>query len=451
MSIAPIDTIAAIATAKGAAGIGVIRVSGPKVPELASKLLGKPPKARFAHRVAFKAADQSRIDDGILIWFKAPHSYTGEEVLELQGHGAPVVMQMVLQWLHAEGVRGAEPGEFSKRAFLNGRIDLLQAEAVADLIAASSARAARAALRSLQGEFSKQVDRVLRLLIELRMWVEAAIDFPEEEIDFLADAKLLMHAGALHQALQTLLADAEQGRRLRDGAHVVIVGPPNAGKSSLLNALSGSERAIVTEIPGTTRDVLREDLSLAGMAITLVDTAGIRSTQDRVEAIGVARAKQELAGADLALVLWPLPELLAGSVESVNRFLTELPEEVPKLLVLSKCDLSGAPVSLMAELQAKAISAHSGEGLMELLEAVRARLGLAESSEGLFSARGRHVDALKHCEASVQQAIAQLHARQGELAAADLALAQRFLSELTGRFSADDLLGEIFGSFCIGK
>jgi tRNA modification GTPase len=283
------------------------------------------------------------------------------------------------------------------------------------------------------------------------MWVEAAIDFPEEEIDFLADAKLLMHAGALHQALQTLLADAEQGRRLRDGAHVVIVGPPNAGKSSLLNALSGSERAIVTEIPGTTRDVLREDLSLAGMAITLVDTAGIRSTQDRVEAIGVARAKQELAGADLALVLWPLPELLAGSVESVNRFLTELPEEVPKLLVLSKCDLSGAPVSLMAELQAKAISAHSGEGLMELLEAVRARLGLAESSEGLFSARGRHVDALKHCEASVQQAIAQLHARQGELAAADLALAQRFLSELTGRFSADDLLGEIFGSFCIGK
>lgn len=440
-----LDTIAAIATAAGAGGIGVIRISGPAVPALAERLLGKPPRPRHAHRVMLRAADGEIVDDGLLLYFPAPHSYTGEAVLELQGHGSPVVLGMVLQAVLAMGVRLARPGEFSERAFLNGKLDLAQAEAVADLIGSQSAAAARAAMRSLQGEFSRRVEALQQDLIELRLWIESAIDFPEEEIDFLADAGLHARAAALQADLAALLTEARRGQRLRDGLQVVILGPPNAGKSSLLNRLAGTPSAIVTEVAGTTRDVLREQIVVEGLAITLVDTAGLRESLDIVEQEGVRRARLEASRADLALLLlpWDAPEL------ELLKLRAELPEGLPSLQLRNKMDL--APADWAAPAGAIALSALTGAGIDDLRQALLRHAGLGQGSEGSFSARARHVAALERVLAAGTDAWRQLQAGHGELAAADLLRAQDDLSTLTGRYTPDDLLGEIFGRFCIGK
>jgi len=442
------DTIAAIATAAGAAGIGIIRISGAKALPLARLLLGREPQPRLVHRVKLPDQHGETIDDGLLLCFRAPHSFTGEDVVELQGHGSPVVLNMLMAMLLQRGIRRADPGEFSQRAFLNGKLDLVQAEAIADLIASQSELSARAALRSLQGQFSSQIHVLLRQLIELRMWIEAAIDFPEEEIDFLADGQLLARAVALQTDIAVLLQAAERGQRMRDGLYVVIVGPPNAGKSSLLNYLSGSQSAIVTELAGTTRDVLREQILVHGVAVTLVDTAGLRESQDRVERIGIARARDELRKADLALLLRamdsPPDERLSCGLE--------LADAARQLHVVTKADLY-PPAQRMARMQPDeiAISVETGEGIASLTAAIAELAGLGESAEGGFSARARHTTALAAVHASCMAAVEQLRARQGELAADDLRAAQRSLSAITGEFSADDLLGQIFGSFCIGK
>lgn len=436
-------TIAAIATAAVPAGIGVIRISGSKVPAIAEALVGRPPLPRHAHYVQFRDAAGATIDTGLLLLFPAPHSYTGEDVLELQAHGSPILLRLLLQRVYELGAQPARAGEFSERAFLNGKLDLAQAEAVADVISSQTEAAARAAVRSLEGAFSHRVQDLLANLVDLRLHIESAIDFPEEEIDFLADGQLLARAQRLAAEVAALLAAARQGQRLRDGLYVVIAGAPNAGKSSLLNALAGSESAIVTDIAGTTRDVLREQLDLDGLAVTLVDTAGLRETQDPIEGEGIRRARRELERADLALVLDD------GSDAAV-----ELPATLARIAVRSKVDqLSAWQREALAQAQ---------PGLLQLsvrepatLEALKRRLrhaaGVSEGAEGSFSARARHVQALEAVGQAVTDACAQLALRQGELAAADLRAAQDALGRITGQFTPDDLLGEIFARFCIGK
>ncbi|MFB9067620.1 tRNA uridine-5-carboxymethylaminomethyl(34) synthesis GTPase MnmE [Pseudofulvimonas gallinarii] len=451
------DTIAAIATPAGRGGIGIVRLSGPAAPDIARRLTGIQPRPRHAHYVRFRDADGATLDSGLLLYFPAPHSFTGEDVVELQGHGNPVLLDLLLQRLHALGARPARPGEFSERAFLEGRLDLAQAEAVADLIAAGSAAAARAAQRSLEGEFSQRVGRLLQALVEARLHVEAAIDFPEEEIDFLADGQIAARIGAVIDAHAQLLEAAERGQRLRDGLVVAIVGRPNAGKSSLLNALAGSERAIVTDIAGTTRDVLREDVRVGGATLTLVDTAGLRETDDTVEAEGVRRARAELARADHVVVVVDArhPEDLAALRE-------ECPAGVPLTVLLNKIDLPGARAPAAAGSRAADAGAAGATVLRvslrtgENIDALRAHLaglaGAADSVENTFSARARHVDALRRTGGHLHLALARLDIdRAGELAAEELRLAQQALSEITGAYSPDDLLGAIFSSFCIGK
>lgn len=443
------DTIAAIATGASAAGIGIVRVSGPDARRIAATLIGRVPVPRRATHARFRDAAGETIDDGLVLLFAAPRSYTGEDVLELQAHGSP----LALRALHARciglGARAARPGEFSERAFLNGRLDLAQAEAVADLIAAGSEAAARAARRALDGAFSRRVEAQAEALTALRVYVEAAIDFPEEEIDFLAGDELAARLAAAWEQLQRLLTDAERGRRLIDGLHAVIVGPPNAGKSSLLNALAGSPRAIVTDIAGTTRDLLHETIKLDGVAFGLVDTAGLHDSGDAIELEGMRRARAELARADLALAV-----LDAREPEHGRSALTADLAAVPRVIWLhNKCDLSGeaARVEHRDDGPHLWLSATRGEGLDTLIAALREAAGVGESAEGAFSARARHVEALQRTREHFGLAAEHLHAGAGELAAEELRLAQDALGEITGRVSSDALLGRIFASFCIGK
>ncbi len=437
------DTIAAIATPLGSGGIGVIRVSGSKVYEIATGLLGRAPIARHAHFAVLRDESGEVIDSGLLLYFPGPASFTGEDVLELQVHGSRPVLRMLLDHLQRLGARLARAGEFSERAFLNGKLDLAQAEAVADLIAAGSEAAARAAQRSLQGVFSRAIEALVEDVIALRVRIEAAIDFSDEEIDTLAPAQLSAGVSALQQQLQQLLGTARRGQRLVDGLHVVILGHPNVGKSSLLNALANDERAIVTARAGTTRDLLRETLSIDGIELTLVDTAGLRNSDDPIEQEGVRRARAEAARADLVM-------LVQGAEGAPD--LDGIPDALARVVVHNKIDLHDAPArrELIDGVEHIHVSARTGAGL-DLLRTYLAESAGA-SDDGSFSARARHVDAL-------QQAALQLDsAQQGlsgnpawELAAEDLRQVQARLGQITGIFSTEALLGRIFANFCIGK
>jgi tRNA modification GTPase len=441
------DTIAAVASAPGMAGVGVVRVSGPAVPAIAATLLGRAPTSRHAHFAAFRNGNGELIDRGLLLHFPAPASYTGEHVLELQGHGSAVLLDLLLRRCCELGARLARPGEFTERAFLNGKLDLAQAEAVADLIAARSQAGARAALQSMEGVFSRKVDALLQSLIALRVHIEAAIDFPEEEIDFLADPAITARLDSLRHELAELLREAQRGVRLNDGLKVAIVGRPNAGKSSLLNALAGSDRAIVNAVAGTTRDVLREHLDLDGIALELADTAGLRDTDDEVEREGVRRAHGELQRADVALLVTD-----AEHADADQRFFANLPAGVERLVMINKIDLDQAPARSGQRNGTRWLwaSAKTGAGLDALRKALRLLAGAG--GEGSFSARRRHVLALETVRDHLTRTATVLATtRAGELAAEELRQAQQALGEITGSYSSDDLLGAIFGSFCIGK
>jgi tRNA modification GTPase len=442
------DTIAAIASAPGAAGVGMVRVSGPAAPAIAQILFGRMPQPRHAHFAAFRDGAGELIDRGLLLHFPAPASYTGEHVLELQGHGSVVLLDLLLRRVCELGARLARPGEFTERAFLNGKLDLAQAEAVADLIAARSQAGARAALQSMEGVFSHKVASLLQSLIALRVHIEAAIDFPEEEIDFLADPAIGRHLETVRGELAELLREAQRGLRLNDGLRVAIIGRPNAGKSSLLNALAGSDRAIVNAAAGTTRDVLRESLSLDGIALELADTAGLRDTDDEVEREGVRRAHGELQRADVALLVTD-----AGHASTDLAFFTALPAGVERLVLINKIDRDrlDARVESRDDVHWLWASAKTGAGLDALREHLK-RLAGAGSGEGAFSARRRHLLALQKVDAHLDRTASILaSSRAGELAAEELRQAQHALGEITGSYSSDDLLGAIFGSFCIGK
>jgi tRNA modification GTPase len=442
------DTIAAIASAPGAAGVGVVRVSGPAAPAIAQTLLGRMPQPRHAHFAAFRDGAGELIDRGLLLHFPAPASYTGEHVMELQGHGSVVLLDLLLRRVCELGARLARPGEFTERAFLNGKLDLAQAEAVADLIAARSQAGARAALQSMEGVFSRKVESLLQSLIALRVHIEAAIDFPEEEIDFLADPAIGQQLEAVRGELAELLREARRGLRLNDGLRVAIIGRPNAGKSSLLNALAGSDRAIVNAAAGTTRDVLRESLSLDGIALELADTAGLRDTDDEVEREGVRRAHGELQRADVALLVTD-----AEHASTDLAFFAALPAGVERLVLINKIDRDrlDARVEPRDDIHWLWASAKTGAGLDALRDHLK-RLAGAGSGEGAFSARRRHLLALQKVGAHLDRTAAILAtSRAAELAAEELRQAQHVLGEITGSYTSDDLLGAIFSSFCIGK
>lgn len=441
------DTICAVATPPGAGGLGIVRVSGPQVPEICQGILGRLPEPRLAVLSHFKSGQGGVIDTGLALYFPAPNSFTGEHVLELHGHGGIHVLNRVMRRVLELGARAARPGEFSERAFLNDKIDLVQAEAIADLIDSGSDAAARAAQRSLQGDFSREVHKLQESLTALRVFVEAAIDFPDEEIDFLAESDVVQRVGGALEQLKTLLRDARQGRLLRDGIVMAIIGRPNAGKSSLLNALSGQESAIVTEIPGTTRDVLRESIDLDGIPVHVADTAGIRETDDVVEAEGVRRAREVLESSDIVLLV----EDASIPSEQHQALEDELPESVSRIRVANKADLVD-PDTHGRDQERVWISAKTGQGMDTLRKRVRAAVGAADRSEGSFSARQRHVDALKRAGRHLAAGRSEMQASlSGELLAEELRLAQVALGEITGEMLPDDLLGEIFSSFCIGK
>lgn len=444
------DTIAAIATPPGYGGVGIVRISGKLVASIAASILGKLPAPRSAILCAFHDADGQSIDSGIALYFPAPHSFTGEDVLELQGHGGPVVLDLLLQRLVQLGARLAEPGEFSRRAFLNDKLDLVKAEAIADLIAAGSAQAARAAVRSLQGEFSARLHELTEAIIVARMHVEAAIDFPDEELDLMQDQVLqqrLQHAQSLVDDIQRC---ARQGSLLREGMTVVIAGKPNAGKSSLLNRLAGYDAAIVTEVPGTTRDVLRERIHIDGLPLHLIDTAGLRETQDRVEVEGIRRAHVEMRKADRLLYV---VDASHHDAQSLVLELQQLPDEVPVSIVMNKIDLARElPHCETTNPPRIYLSAHNGAGLEALIEHLKACIGYHSSEASGFLARRRHLEALQHAKQHMDKAQQHLLGRHaGELCAEELRLAQHALGEITGEFTSDDLLGRIFTSFCIGK
>ncbi|MGE8497024.1 MAG: tRNA uridine-5-carboxymethylaminomethyl(34) synthesis GTPase MnmE [Pseudomonas sp.] len=450
------ETIAAVATAQGRGGVGIVRISGPLAGSLARSLCQRELKPRYAHYGPFFADNEQVLDEGLALFFPGPNSFTGEDVLELQGHGGPVVLDLLLRHCLHLGARLARPGEFSERAFLNDKLDLAQAEAIADLIEASSEQAARNALRSLQGEFSKRVHSLTERLINLRIYVEAAIDFPEEEIDFLADGHVLSLLEAVRNELAGVLHEAGQGALLREGMTVVIAGRPNAGKSSLLNALAGREAAIVTEIAGTTRDILREHIHIDGMPLHVVDTAGLRDTDDQVEKIGVERALKAIAEADrILLVVDATAPEAADPFALWPEFLDQRPDPSRVTLIRNKADLSADPVALEVSEDGHvtiSLSAKSSAGLDLLRNHLKTCMGYEQTAESGFSARRRHLEALRKASAHLDHGHAQLTlAGAGELLAEDLRQAQHALGEITGAFSSDDLLGRIFSSFCIGK
>ncbi|MBF0750667.1 MULTISPECIES: tRNA uridine-5-carboxymethylaminomethyl(34) synthesis GTPase MnmE [unclassified Pasteurella] len=450
------ETIVAQATAPGRGGIGILRISGPLATRVAQTVLGKCPKPRIADYLPFKDADGTVLDQGIALYFKSPHSFTGEDVLELQGHGGQVVLDLLLKRiLQIEGIRLARPGEFSEQAFLNDKLDLAQAEAIADLIDATSEQAARSALKSLQGEFSRKVNELVDSVIYLRTYVEAAIDFPDEEIDFLADGKIEANLRGIITQLDDVRREAKQGAILREGMKVVIAGRPNAGKSSLLNALAGREAAIVTEIAGTTRDVLREHIHIDGMPLHIIDTAGLRDATDEVERIGISRAWTEIEQADRIILMLDSTELDSLDLDKVrSEFLEKLPATIPVTIVRNKIDVSGESDGLTEEngYQVIRLSAQTHKGVQLLRDHLKKTMGFQTGMEGGFLARRRHLDALEKAAEHLQIGLTQLtefHA--GELLAEELRLVQTNLSEITGQFTSDDLLGNIFSSFCIGK
>ncbi|UHQ53993.1 tRNA uridine-5-carboxymethylaminomethyl(34) synthesis GTPase MnmE [Microbulbifer sp. YPW16] len=450
------DTIAAVATAPGRGGIGVIRLSGPRAAQIAAAIAGESPlQPRRAHYRDFSHRGEL-LDQGIALFFPGPNSFTGEDVVELQGHGGPVILDQLLQACIHEGARQARPGEFSERAFLNDKIDLAQAEAIADLIEAGSAQAARNAMRSLQGAFSEKIEELSDSLTHLRIYVEASIDFPEEEIDFLADGKVAADLEQLLTQLAAVETQARQGSIMREGMQVAIAGRPNAGKSSLLNALAGHEAAIVTDIAGTTRDILREYVDIDGMPLQFADTAGLRDSPDQVEQIGIQRAWDEIHHADRVLLVVDADQAHSLDPEQVwPEFTARLPDPDRLTLVLNKIDLTEYGAGLQAHTDGVpviAISARTGAGLDALKQHLKQCMGFSGAAEGNFSARRRHLDALARARAFIEQGASQLHdSGAGELLAEDLRQAQQALGEITGTMTADELLGKIFGSFCIGK
>ncbi|WP_129781302.1 tRNA uridine-5-carboxymethylaminomethyl(34) synthesis GTPase MnmE [Peristeroidobacter soli] len=445
------DTIAAIATPPGRGGVGMVRISGRLAPTIASEVLGDLPEPRHAVLRIFRDADGEMLDGGLALYFPAPNSFTGEDVLELHGHGGPVVMDMLLARVVSLGARVAQPGEFTQRAFLNDKIDLTQAEAIADLIDSGSSQAARAALRSLQGEFSVAVHSLTEAVTETRMHVEAAIDFPEEEVDFLADTVLHERIASAIDLCEQITAKAQQGALLRDGMTVVIAGRPNAGKSSLLNRLAGYEAAIVTDIPGTTRDVLRERIHIDGMPLHIADTAGLREDADVVEAEGIRRARNEMTRADR--ILYVIDATRALDDEAMQAELASLPADIPVSVVLNKIDLAQAQSRYEQSQPPRLhVSATTGEGIDLLREHLKECMGFQGAGTSTISARRRHLDALGRASAHLNEAQRQLmDKRAGELMAEELRQAQHCLGEITGEFTPDDLLGRIFTTFCIGK
>jgi tRNA modification GTPase len=441
------DTIVAAATPPGTGGVGIVRISGSEAEHIARGMLGSLPEPRTATHQTFRNAAGEQLDTGIALYFPAPASFTGESVLELHGHGGPVVMSLLVEAAVGLGARRAEAGEFTKRAFLNDKLDLAQAEAIADLIGSGTAQAARAALRSLSGAFSNAVDALAEQLVRLRMHVEAAIDFPEDEIDFLSDDALLTRLEQCGRAFDELMSQARIGRVLRDGYRVVIVGKPNAGKSSLLNRLSGEEAAIVTEVAGTTRDVLREQINIDGLAVELVDTAGLRDNPDRIEKEGMRRAREALKSADA--VLWIQDATERGEAEIGE----ETPEGAQMTIVRNKIDLTHErPGAAKDDKDTIKLSAKTGAGIDALHERLRELAGYRNLGEGAFTARQRHIDALRQAvdHFNVGRKVLS-ESRAGELLAEELRLAHEALGEITGAVSSDDLLGRIFAEFCIGK
>lgn len=454
------DTIVAQATPPGRGGVGIIRVSGPKALDVAKALLNVELTPRVATYTGFHDANQEVIDQGIALYFKAPHSFTGEDVVEFQGHGGPVIMDMLLEAiLQIKSVRLARPGEFSEQAFLNDKLDLAQAEAIADLIDASSKQAARSAVRSLQGDFSKHIHTLSEAIIHLRMYVEAAIDFPDEEIDFLSDGKVTQDLADIIRDVNHIREQAKQGTLLREGMQVVIAGRPNAGKSSLLNALAGRESAIVTDIAGTTRDVLKEHINVNGMPLHVIDTAGLRDSPDKVEQIGIARAWEAINDADR--VLFVVDSTTSSDIDPYliwPEFMQRLPVGMPVTVIRNKADISGDNVTLQqvdtphGPFSVISLSANTGQGVELLRDHLSQSMGLDTTTEGQFIARRRHIDAIDNTLEHLQIGEQQLHDNlAGELLAEELRLAHQHLSEITGEFSSDDLLGRIFSSFCIGK
>lgn len=440
----PYDTIVSAATPPGVGGVGIVRISGDEAGRIGQRMLGGLPKPRVASLRSFMAPDGEAVDTGIALYFPAPASFTGEDVIELHGHGGPVVMSLLIDAAVELGARRAEPGEFSKRAFLNDKLDLAQAEAIADLISSGTSQAARAALRSMSGEFSAAVNTLVAKLTKLRVYVEAAIDFPEEEIDFLSDQALLDRLIDCDTSFSQLLASASVGRVLRDGFQVVLVGKPNAGKSSLMNRLSGEETAIVTEVAGTTRDILREQINLDGLSVELIDTAGLRDNPDVIEKEGIRRAREAMTSADA--VLW-IQDATDGDPGEISE---SVPGGIPVLIVRNKSDLTDAAKTVGDTVVS--LSAKTGDGIGGLRERIRTLAGYSNLGEGAFTARRRHVEILRKAAAHFAAGKAALEkTRAGELLAEELRLSAKSLGQITGAVSSDDLLGEIFSSFCVGK
>lgn len=448
-SIAAEATIVAIATAAGRGGVGIVRLSGPASYTIASHICNSMPSPRHAAYRQFVDQADEIIDDGLVIYFPAPSSFTGEDVIEFQIHGSTTTLDMLVERCIQLGARAARAGEFSERAFLNGRIDLVQAEAIADLIDSRTRNAARAAHRSLQGEFSSKIQQIRHEIIQLRKYVEAAIDFTDEDIDFLDNEKLVKNIAAVKSQLQTLLASAEQGRLLHDGITMVIAGPPNAGKSSLLNYLSQMESAIVSDIPGTTRDVIREHINLNGLPVTILDTAGLRLAADEIESEGIRRARKAMEQADIVLLV-----MEDGTADSdIENMYAQIPGSSQVCIVLNKADLSHNSIGVTesGKRVAVRVSVKTEQGLDQLTRHIHEKLKVHDLAESSFMARRRHVEALKRALEHVQLAASQLDAGLGDLMAEDLRLSMEALSEITGEYRTDDLLGEIFSSFCIGK
>jgi len=446
------DTIAAVATPSGQGGVGIIRVSGPHAPAIAEKISGLCPAPRYAHYGAFNDKNKKPIDSGLTLYFKKPFSFTGEDVIEFHAHGGPVVLDILLKEILQNDVRPARAGEFSERAFLNDKIDLAQAEAIADLIAADSEQAARAAMRSMQGEFSAVIHQLVEELIRLRIHVESTLDFPEEEIDFLADEAIAKQLNEVMQKLQHVKKSAQQGRLLKEGMTVVIAGKPNAGKSSLLNQLAGQESAIVTEVAGTTRDILREHIQIDGLPLHIIDTAGLRDSNDIVEQEGIKRARQAIESADRIL-------FVVDGKDKDETLLNTLPKNIGVTTVYNKIDTHNLKQKIVEEENendkhdvAIYLSAKTGSGVELLKNHLKECMGYQQKSEGQFIARRRHLDAIDTAEQHLEIADINLNQLQaGELLAEELRQAQEALSSITGEFSSDDLLGRIFSDFCIGK